>query len=241
MKATILFAAALLSSTVMASAADLGHPVIASQPVPYSWTGWHFGALVSYTDSTSTVSNIEFEGTPAGIDPYSVHPRGFGLGAEVGYDQQFGSMVVGFAVDGDWLNATNKDSRYLVTPYNFSTESKVDWMSTARLRAGFAVDRALFYATGGLAVGSVESVIHDVYPGPVTVTTSDTNTQVGWTLGGGIDFAVTDKISLKAEYLYYDLGSHSNTFYEGAGGWNPITTSLKTTGSIGRIGANFRF
>ncbi len=95
--------------------------------------------------------------------------------------------------------------------------------------------------TRGAAFGGIKATIDDVYPGPTVITRSDSQTHLGWIAGGGGEFAVTDHITIKAEGLYYDLGSEGYAFNEGPGGWNPITVNVDATGWIGRVGANLKF
>lgn len=120
------------------------------------------------------------------------------------------------------------------------------------------------FATGGLAFGEAEltaavtntSGVATTFVDPVTTTTaplpgcikicaSGTNTQwlIGWTIGGGFEYALDDRWSIKAEYLYYDLGHMSVTFVDPH---SPIfnlfsfTASADYAGHIARIGANFK-
>ena len=83
----------------------------------------------------------------------------------------------------------------------------MDWFGTGRLRAGITpVDRLLIFGTFGLAAASVDlkTVARiDVQ----TLTTSKDDTYYGWTAGAGAEYAITNNIRLKADWLYYDLGS----------------------------------
>lgn len=127
-------------------------------------------------------------------------------GAQIGYNLQYSSFVIGAVADisaadfdGDTANIAIGDGG------DFSVSSKVDWFGTIRGRAGLAWDEVLFYGTGGLAYGRVKtsydySVDGDDYSG------STSATKWGWTVGGGIEFALTRNITLGTEYLYVDLG-----------------------------------
>lgn len=91
-----------------------------------------------------------------------------------------------------------------------SVRSRLDWLGTVRGRLGYAFDRTLVYATGGLAFGHVNdrlttSVDFDSGPTPFSVKTSDTKT--GFVVGGGLEYAITPAWSLKGEYQFIDLGS----------------------------------
>jgi outer membrane immunogenic protein len=104
-----------------------------------------------------------------------------------------------------------------------------------------AFDRTLVYATGGLAIASVKTTLNDVYPSGL-VTTTSTPTYVGWTVGGGVEVALWSNWSAKAEYLYVDLGSKQNNFYEPSPpGWPRISSSTSVTANIVRAGVNYKF
>ena len=79
--------------------------------------------------------------------------------------------------------------------------NKVDQLLTARARAGFAMDRALLYVTGGYA-GAEDKVS---MPGFF----SSTDWRSGGAFGGGIEYAFTNNISAKAEYIYAPFQSKS--------------------------------
>ena len=118
-----------------------------------------------------------------------------------------------------------------------------------RLRAGFAVDKALFYATGGAAFGDVRFSNSYVGFSPLgfgfefeRATASQTKT--GWTAGGGIDYAVMSRdLILSAEYLHVDLGSITAAGLVTTGGASTATfnysTKLRT--DLVRFGAAYKF
>ncbi len=90
-----------------------------------------------------------------------------------------------------------------------TASQRLDNLGTLRARFGaVATQRLLVYATGGLAFGTVRasgSVVGVDAPALVWEGRSS-RTRVGWTLGGGMEYALTDNLTLKGEYLYYDLG-----------------------------------
>jgi outer membrane immunogenic protein len=98
----------------------------------------------------------------------------------------------------------------------------------------------MVYVTGGVALGRVKSKLDNVYPSGVISTTS-TITNVGWTIGGGIETALSPNWSVRAEYLYVDLGSERNNHFEPAPGLSPISYDLSVTASIARVGINYKF
>ena len=142
---------------------------------------------------------------------------------------------------------------------NASTSGSANWLGTVRGRVGFAFDRALIYGTGGLAFGNVKSSTSvGLNAHCVSVDCSSPNVDAngvwsgskssvkfGWALGGGAEYAFTDRVSLKAEYLHYDLGKVSYALSADAGAAALIPASgrvsAKISGDIARIGVNFRF
>ena len=75
---------------------------------------------------------------------------------------------------------------------------------------------------------------------------SNSPTKTGWTIGGGAEYAITNNITLRAEYLYYDLGSQTVTATPNAAASAALpgvylTTKTQFDGSIFRIGANYKF
>ena len=122
-------------------------------------------------------------------------------------------------------------------------DATLPWFGTVRGRLGYSVGSTLFYATGGLAYGSIKTKINtNSFAGPVTQSFSHTN--AGWTAGAGIETPFTllgllgPNWTTKAEYLYVDLGSTSDSFIFGA---VPATTTRSVTEHVFRTGINYHF
>jgi outer membrane immunogenic protein len=102
----------------------------------------------------------------------------------------------------------------------------------------------LFYVTGGLAVADYNFTQASFFPNcPCGVSTSVSQARVGWTAGAGVQYAINSAWSVKAEYLYVDLGSASFADSLAAGGF-PLATfthSVRLTENIGRVGVNYRW
>ena len=141
-----------------------------------------------------------------------------------------------------------------------SGHSSGNYLGTVRGRIGYGWDRVLVYGTGGLAYGDigrnrnngVTSVTAAGFPNPVngaisastqTIplgTSGSSSTRTGWTLGGGVEYAVWQNWTVKAEYLYYNLGHGNNNttltpFLIGTNRHND------STGNIVRVGINYKF
>jgi outer membrane immunogenic protein len=200
-------AAVALSASAWASfaqAADVASPLPTKAPayapyapVPYfSWSGFYVGVNGGGGVGTSSHNDRNFL-----IDTGNFDVSGGLFGGTAGVNYQVGSVVWGLEGDLDWSKIQGSSGPIRGVNY----DSYLQWLGTVRGRVGVAFDRFLPYVTGGLAVGDVKA---NIVPGPVTVL-SGTNTQSGWTLGAGVEYGVTPNVSLKAEYLYVDLGSTS--------------------------------
>lgn len=130
-------------------------------------------------------------------------PAGFAGGVQGGYNWQSGNVV--FGLEGDLQFSTANDT---FAPWKFSNP----WFGTARGRLGYAMTDVLVYATGGLAVGQLRA--------ETSLLTSESHTNAGWTVGGGVEFAFAPKLSAKVEYLYISLPSSSFALTGVSNGYN---------------------
>jgi outer membrane immunogenic protein len=217
-----------------ASAADLAaRPYTKAPPMVdpvFSWTGWYIGVNGGGSFGSSTGRLDSFTTAPpgasflpavtAGGTPQSLgakHEGGFG-GGQVGYNWQQGMWVYGLETD---IQGAGIGSTSTVTfpggggtvPSVSTGRDRIDWFGTFRGRVGVAVDRVLFYGTGGLAYGGVKSTATNLYT-PAAAGTfmgSTSDTKVGWAAGAGVEWAFAPNWSLKAEYLHVDLGRSTVT------------------------------
>jgi outer membrane immunogenic protein len=223
----------------------------------YSWTGFYIGGNVGYSASDRSASSLSLVSpgfAPVG-ENFSLAPSGWLGGAGVGYNWQMRNWV--FGVEGDWQWTGQKDSfcgLFACSPTisdGFTTVTeRLSWFATARGRVGYAVDRTLFYVTGGGAWAKVKTDIAEVCPtgcGPNLSTAqsalgSFSDTKAGWVVGGGIESAVWRNWTVKAEYLHLDLGTLTRSVGV-AGGAEPFTTTLQSRirDNIFRVGVNYHF
>ena len=82
-----------------------------------------------------------------------------------------------------------------------------------------------------------------IFPGDMTITSTRTTTQTGWTAGGGLEYALYDGFSVKGEYLHFDLGSQRviATSINGIGGPFTFAFDIRNSGDIVRFGFNKKF
>jgi outer membrane immunogenic protein len=230
-----------------ASDSGVGLPVKAADRAPvYDWTGFYLGGNVGYSvghDRTSLGQTI----APFQLMPelFTFAPAGWLGGGQLGFNwQPTRNLVLG--VEADFQGTTQYDSVCLLSceaPFQFvSAQQKLPWFATFRGRAGYASGPALFYLTGGLAVGEVRTEVQATIDGVTTAASFD-QIKTGWVVGGGIEAALAGNWTAKAEYLYMDLGSVSQTFLSPSPLTPTLTTSLASDvrDHIFRIGLNYRF
>ncbi len=267
-----LMGAAAAALTVVgafaAQAADLPTKKMAPAPVfvppPFTWTGFYVGLNAGGIWGTGGTQTTLYN---AGIQLGTYWPggnfggsqTGFIGGGQAGYNWQSGAAVFGLETDFDWTslsrNTSFVGSTFLWNGQNdFLTENgsrKLDWLGTTRGRVGFVAtpdNRLMFYGTGGLAYGggSRHFDVFDSLNGWDWNGNGGSSTRVGWTLGAGAEYAITNNITLKGEYLYYNLGSSNSVTAA-----NPIantawplayaTAKVTFDGSIFRAGINYKF
>jgi outer membrane immunogenic protein len=210
----VLLAALMAGVASSAMAADLPSHKAPPAPAPYyappvfSWTGMYVGL------------NGGWAGGSGGGDFGS--PTGGVIGGTLGYNYQIGQFVAGLEGDWDWAGL-KKDGVNILGSYS----NKVDDTVTARARAGIAIDRALLFVTAGYAGADVKTSI----PG---IPYSSTDWRNGGAFGGGIEYAFTNNISAKAEYLYEPFSAKS--FSDGV---NTAKSDLNL--SLVRAGLNYKF
>jgi outer membrane immunogenic protein len=227
MKKLLLSTVALLGLAGAAAAADLPlrGAIAPHAPLPaFTWTGFYVGAHAGYlwNDAETTMAGVGGPILPIDVAQgtltrrASLEQESIIAGAQVGYNMQFGAFVAGVEADISGLDADDS-SRYsavdqflfpgVLTHSSFRTE--LEWLATVRARIGLPFERALIYATGGLAVGEVRNTFGVTIPGFYNNSWTGSDTETGWTVGGGIEYALTDNLSLRAEYLHYDLGDRT--------------------------------
>jgi outer membrane immunogenic protein len=261
----ILLSTAFAAAALPALAADL--PSRTTAPAPYvppvpvfTWTGFYIGLNAGYNWGNN---DLTLYGNPiyAGYFPSGIKSDsdGFTGGIQAGYNWQMNQFVVGVEADWVWLDSGKTSSGTIAYPSGYpsagvggasvTSTGKIgsDWLATLRGRIGYAIDRWMIYGTGGLAWGNVNSssTLSASYINTAGVSTLDLwqgkndDTRFGWTLGAGVEYAITNNITTKLEYLYYDLGSKN---YAVVGGTLPAaSTRAKMDGNIVRAGLNYKF
>jgi outer membrane immunogenic protein len=245
----------------LASAADMAlkaPPVAAVAPTTvYNWAGWYAGGNVGYGWGGPSDPNVSFvdPGVAVGFAGYfgiggnvtpDLHPAGVIGGGEVGYNWTLtpswvAGLVADFQGSGIKGSATNSVSPPLSVLSNQTNSEQIDWFGTVRAKLGYAQNNWLFYATGGLAYGRVETSGSFAIPPVLNLTGSNSATNVGWAAGGGFDYGLTSNWIVGVEYLYVDLGRVSYTEVEPTVVPSTLTINNRATAQIVRASLDYKF
>ncbi|MEO6609764.1 MAG: outer membrane beta-barrel protein [Aestuariivirga sp.] len=193
----------LLISTVLASfiqpgsiatAADLDPPpppVDHLRPATYDWSGGYVGGWVG----TACIDGTLTDNVPSPVT-FENAGCGFKGGVLVGYNHQMDNIV--FGIEGDWgMSNSIVTNNEAGADYTYGLDS----IATLRGRVGYAMDDTLFFVTAGGAWARGD--LNSITSGTADHLKSD---HFGWTIGGGIEHAVTDRFRVKLDYLYTILG-----------------------------------
>ncbi len=266
MKVKIAIAGVLaaLGSLGVASAADLARPMYTKAPPPpppmYNWTGFYVGVNVGGSWGHQDITGSGTNALGTFVVTNSNHVDGVIGGGQIGYNWQGAGSPWVFGLEADIQGSGQKADGAFAVPGGvivvvggptltipasaLTYEDKLDWFGTVRGRIGYAIGdqgRWLPYITGGLAYGenkiSGSGTLGSLGGVTTPVTFSQSKTDVGWTVGAGIEWAFWDKWSAKLEYLYMDLGDSQTIALTSAAA---ITTG-RLTDNIVRVGANLHF
>jgi outer membrane immunogenic protein len=251
---------AALVAAAPATGSELSLPPIYNQSGFYNWNGFYVGLngggrWSSDSDPAAITSNTFWIANNVAIMnaavPSTLNTYGFAGGGQAGYNLLISSFVVG--VEADIMGLTGKATRTQTVPWFNPAQhaTLVDsasdrWMATLRARAGYAFDRVLFYVTGGAAASS-RSIVHsysDNFGAGTPLTTDQVSqTRYGWTVGGGIEYAMWNNWAVRAEYLYADLGTiNSALSFQNTPGKGATFAHMDTlTESVARAPISYKF
>ncbi|WP_044542443.1 outer membrane beta-barrel protein [Bradyrhizobium sp. LTSP885] len=227
-----------------ASAADLPAATYTKAPAivdpAYNWSGFYLGVegggvwgrSQHYRNDPLTPA---FNGVP---QTGGINADGGLAGGTLGYNYQFSNnVVIGFETDGSWMN--NKGTANIVAPFVPTTdtaETSQSWLYTVRGRLGYAWNRWMVFATGGVAFTDEGMQLCAVAFG----CGNQSKIVAGWTAGGGVEYAFASNWSAKLEYLHNDFGSqHFERTPVGAVSF--FAKDVTLTNDIVRAGVNYKF
>ena len=204
----------------------------------YSWTGPYLGAFAGST-SGSTPWSADW------VEPDQKTPdfAGYLAGVHAGYNYQMGRAVWG--VDADYGLSNAHGAKLCADNPQLDCRTDLNSLGSLTARAGYTWGRALFYAKGGLAFGEVQEGEKAIHPIPSHWGTpphdgaTSTNWEYGWTAGGGMEFALADRWSAKAEYMHYELAAES--FLVGFHNDDKFNVNSSTGGDRVVVGLSYHF
>ena len=229
-------------------------------PIPaFTWTGAYIGVNIGgiwgehqFDPVTATQTAGSLDGCTGaallGSCGFSVTTdRGRSVigGFQTGYRWQSGIWVIGVEEDFQWTDVKNsfvltENTPFATGPFlaGDAFEGKLKWLSNTRAQLGVAFDRWLVYAAGGLATGAMDvTASYVVRPAgggatgtPAYSVTDEDKWHIGWTAGAGIEYAITDNVSLGVEYRYTELSSET---YNLGGFTFANGRSFQTTADVG--------
>ncbi len=262
-------ALALAGSALAADLPSRAPPPVFAPPAPvFSWTGVYLGGQIGYawTHSDSTINSVGYSAIgDAFYDSYYPQSNANGVigGAHIGYNLQINQFVLGLEGDLDGSSLSKSAnftaySNYYQDYISTAAQSSLGVQSSIRGRVGVAFDRLLLYGTGGVAFGGSDSWIATSYPGCVRTFThnclfgvgpffghdSFSQTRVGWTAGGGVEYAVTNNWLVRAEYRFTQFGGGSEYLanaYPGAYAGEYVNASWHRNLNENRVQAGFSY
>jgi outer membrane immunogenic protein len=157
-------------------------PNYRTMAAPYSWSGFYARPLISY-------QNAQWRGDGGRL---LKNASGFTFGTEAGYNFQLGQFVVGPTADLSYSLVHGTANTWLANV----SKADIGWVGSARAKAGITFDRLMIYGTGGFAFAETK------IEGPFA---SNSQTEPGWTAGGGFQYLWSDHAIFQAEYRRLEL------------------------------------
>ncbi|MEA2936569.1 MAG: outer rane immunogenic protein [Alphaproteobacteria bacterium] len=260
---------AMLGASCPALAADLSvAPIYKAPPTAVQtpgWSGFYVGVNAggAWGDADISVApggSWLTSAAPADIaganllrtfGPTSHSPTGFTGGATAGYNVQNGSFVAGVEADFNYIGLKTSTVRgpfanpVSGTLNTFSETTETNWLATVRGRAGFLVNpNTLVYGTGGVAFAQQKLADTVTLSSGLAFNGAVSDTKVGWTVGGGLEYSLGSNWTAKFDYLYADLGKVGVTATESGPGADPtfnIKFGSHYTVNVVRAGVNYKF
>jgi outer membrane immunogenic protein len=247
MKRLLLGSIFIVASATSSLAADLDN--FTPEPAPqladrFDWSGFYVGGNAGYARADVKITEATLTSNPgyqSYADDFNGNATSDGalLGGQIGYNHQFENNVVfGIEADAMWSGMSGGYSGGDIADVDID----IEWVTTARLRLGYAFDRLLVYGTGGMFVAGAKA---HLYSDRNTTSATARTTHVSWTVGAGAEYAFNQNWSLKAEYLYLDAPS-KNYHFEGI--IDELGSSTQIINAQGgahanyvRAGLNYRF
>jgi outer membrane immunogenic protein len=232
MKLTALALSSVATVALLGSALAADLPVRSAAPAPLmalpvmTWTGFYVGAAIGGVASETKSSSNYLNNS----EDFNISMTQLSAGGYAGYNYQMASFVLG--IEGDLNARFGKEA--IIASSGHQLQS--NWDASVRLRLGYLVTpRALVYATGGVAFADYGVDRGSCSSCAIYGSSNPFGSRTGWTVGGGIEYALDSNWHMKLEYLYADYGNKSVSYDQGKG------ISTKITSNTVRAGLSYRF
>jgi len=218
----------VILSVVSAHAADVGaasFPIRGTPAFALGWTGFYVGGSAGAGWGRSEWQYASFPGDT------NHSASGALAGGQIGYNKDFGSVVLGVEADADWAHL--RGTKTCPNPaYACATETRA--LSSLRGRIGYSGGAVMLFGTGGLGYGSVNYAVTS--PGGPNY--GYDSSRWGYAVGAGIEWGFAPNWSAKLEHVHYGLGGITVP----VGGLSPTTTTnLKFNVDAVKLGVNYHF
>lgn len=247
--------------------APTANPPLTSLPAPPPlWTGFYLGLNTGMnfgsarTDYSYAFADPSLLSTFGSANPGRMtdHKTGAISGGQLGFNYQWNNWLIGAETDFQAISQSTNDSRIAAFAndwqsgiFTTATSGRLNWLGTTRPRFGVPFGSFLPYATAGVAYGgggantNFSAAATDAWGYPETWSWSGSGsaTRIGWALGAGLEYALPNNFSIRAEYLHYDLGTFNYTVTSWTSAPDAFTTANareNLNGNLFRIGLNFR-
>lgn len=247
------FLLATVFATVFAATSNAADQLPAKAPlypappaVGMPWSGFYLGGMVGggWGNFDNAVSGYGYS------VPLDTSGSGFTAGLYGGYNFLWDRLLIGIETDFAWANIRGGgdfrgklDIAHWSVPWAAEASNRIGWLGTTRGRVGYLVTpRTLVYGTGGVAYGHVETDGIGVLGASsvnanFAVPFSGSATRVGWAAGAGVEYAVTNAILARVEYLHYDLGTANWSLPQD----KRINIATDANGNLVRAGVAYKF
>jgi outer membrane immunogenic protein len=201
-------AAAFCGAPALAADMPTKAPIYKAVNPVFNWSGCYLGADIGYArQRDKDDAFLASTGEPLGFFA-STDPRGIKGGGYLGCNWQSASnWIIGLEGDAEAANIKHSFEVFKgVAPVTFY-EPHTRFQGSVRGRIGYAVDHSLLYVTGGVAFAD----FINRYINTSVISSQDaSSTRAGWTLGAGLDYAITNNLIGRIEYRYSDFGKHTD-------------------------------
>jgi outer membrane immunogenic protein len=210
----------VLSAFVVSSAMAADLPIRKGEPAPppaaaiFDWSGIYVGGHIGYGYADADIAGL--------AQPLRLESEGFLGGAQGGWNYQTGRFVLGAELDFSFADINSNNSN--VTG---NVSSSTPWLATATTRLGYTWDRFLVYGKVGAAFAQFDYNVNNL---------TASETLVGFTVGTGLEWAVSGNWSAKAEYNYLDFGRSAVNFDN-----SNVSLDIDQRISVIKAGVNYRF